>query len=44
MPRRKVIIDQDAMGPATTNLQAIALLLNAPEVDVLGIGVPTGDH
>lgn len=44
MPRRKVIIDQDAMGPATTNLQAIALLLNAPDVDVLGICVSTGDH
>lgn len=44
MPRRKVIIDQDAMGPATTNLQSIALLLNAPDVEVLGICVPTGDH
>jgi purine nucleosidase len=44
MPRRKVIIDQDAMGPATTNLQAVALLLNAPGVDVLGLCVSTGDH
>ena len=44
MPRRKVIIDQDTMGPATTNLQAVAMLLNAPDVDVLGICVSTGDH
>lgn len=42
--RRKVIIDQDTLGPAGTNLQAVALLLNAPEVDVLAITVPTGDH
>lgn len=44
MPRRKVIIDQDTLGPATTNLQSVALLLNAPDVDVLGLCVPTGDH
>lgn len=44
MPRRKVIIDQDTLGPATTNLQSVAMLLQAPEVDVLGICVPTGDH
>ncbi len=43
-PRRKVIIDQDTLGPASTNLQAIALLLNDPGVEVLGICVPTGDH
>ncbi|MEY4004651.1 MAG: hypothetical protein RLZZ221_747 [Verrucomicrobiota bacterium] len=42
--RRKVIIDQDTLGPAGTNLQAIALLLNAPDVEVLAITVPTGDH
>lgn len=44
MSRRKVILDQDTLGPAGTNLQSIALLLNAPDVDVLGICVPTGDH
>lgn len=43
MPRR-VIIDQDTYGPAGTNLQSIALLLHAPDVEVLGITVPTGDH
>ena len=42
--RRKVIIDQDTLGPATTNLQSIALLLQSPDAEVLGICVPTGDH
>jgi purine nucleosidase len=41
--RRKVIIDQDAFGPASSNLQAILMLLQAGDVDVLGITVPSGD-
>ncbi len=41
--QRKVIIDQDAMGPAGSNLQAILLLLQSPDVDLLGITVPSGD-
>ena len=41
--RRKVIIDQDAFGPAGSNLQAILLLLQAEDVDVLGITVTSGD-
>jgi inosine-uridine nucleoside N-ribohydrolase len=41
--RRKVIIDQDAYGPASSNLQAILLLLGAKDVDVLGITVTSGD-
>jgi inosine-uridine nucleoside N-ribohydrolase len=44
MPSRKVIIDQDCLGPASSNLQSVAMLLNAPDVEVLGICVPTGDH
>jgi inosine-uridine nucleoside N-ribohydrolase len=44
MATRKVIIDQDCFGPASTNLQSVAMLLNAPGVDVLGICVPTGDN
>ena len=32
--RRKVIIDQDTLGPATTNLQSIALLVQSPDVEV----------
>lgn len=43
-PRRKVILDQDTLGPASTNLQSIALIINDPGVEVLGICVPTGDH
>ncbi len=42
--RRKVIIDQDTLGPAGTNLQSVALIVNAPAVEVLGVGVVTGDH
>lgn len=42
--RRKVIIDQDTLGPATSNLQSVAMLVQAPEAEVLGICVPTGDH
>jgi inosine-uridine nucleoside N-ribohydrolase len=42
--RRKLLIDQDTLGPATTNLQSVALLLNAPDTTVLGLGVVTGDH
>ena len=41
--KRLVIIDQDAYGPAGSNLQAILLLLQAPEVDVLGITITSGD-
>ena len=41
--RRKVIIDQDAFGPAGSNLQAILMLLQAKDVEVLGITVPSGD-
>lgn len=41
--RRKIIVDQDAHGPASTNLQSIAMLIAAPEVDVLGICVVSGD-
>jgi inosine-uridine nucleoside N-ribohydrolase len=40
---RMVIIDQDAFGPAGSNLQAILMLLQASDVEVLGITVPSGD-
>jgi inosine-uridine nucleoside N-ribohydrolase len=43
MPTRKIIVDQDMLGPATSNIQSVVMLLNAPDVDVLGICVPTGD-
>ena len=41
--RRKVIIDQDCAGPGGTDMQSIALLLQSPEVEVLGITVVSGD-
>ena len=40
---RLVIIDQDAQGPAGSNLQAILLLLQASDVQLLGITVVSGD-
>jgi purine nucleosidase len=42
--KRKIIIDEDAAGPATTNQQAILSLIQSPETEVLGIGVVTGDQ
>ncbi|MDB5971570.1 MAG: Inosine-uridine preferring nucleoside hydrolase [Hydrocarboniphaga sp.] len=42
-PRRKIIIDQDAFGPASSNLQAILMLLQSPDVEVLGIVATSGD-
>jgi purine nucleosidase len=41
--KRKVIIDQDAAGPAGTDQQAILLLIQSPQTEVLGITVMTGD-
>src|ERR1700688_3865895 len=40
---RKIIIDQDAAGPAGTDQQAILLLIQSPQTEVLGITVVTGD-
>ena len=41
--RRKIIIDQDAAGPAGTDLQSTLLLIQSPQTEVLGITVVTGD-
>ncbi len=41
--KRKVIIDQDAYGPAGSNLQAILMLIQSPDVEVEGITVLSGD-
>jgi inosine-uridine nucleoside N-ribohydrolase len=41
--RRKVIIDQDAFGPGGPNLQPILMVLQSPDVEVLGITVESGD-
>jgi purine nucleosidase len=41
--RRKVIIDQDARGPATTDQQSMIVLLQSPNVEALGITIVSGD-
>jgi purine nucleosidase len=41
--KRKIIIDQDAAGPAGTDQQAVLLLIQSPQTEVLGITVVTGD-
>jgi inosine-uridine nucleoside N-ribohydrolase len=41
--KRLVIIDQDAYGPAGSNMQAILFLLQAPDVELLGITITSGD-
>jgi purine nucleosidase len=42
-PKEKVILDQDAFGPATSNLQGLLMFIQSPRVDVLGITVLSGD-
>src|SRR5947199_8207667 len=42
--RRKIIIDQDAGGPAGTDQQSMLLLIQSPQADILGITVVTGDQ
>src|SRR5580693_6907636 len=41
--KRKVIIDQDARGAATTDQQSILMFLQSPKVETLGITVVSGD-
>ena len=41
--KRKIIVDQDAAGPAGTDQQSILLLVQSPQTEVLGITVVTGD-
>ena len=43
-PARKVIIDQDSSGPATTDLLSVLALIQSPDTDVLGITVVSGDQ
>jgi purine nucleosidase len=42
--KRKIIIDQDAAGPAGTDQQSMLVLIQSPHADVLGITVVTGDQ
>ena len=41
--KRKIIVDQDAAGPAGTDQQSTLLLIQSPQTEVLGITVVTGD-
>jgi purine nucleosidase len=41
--RRMVIVDQDASGPAGSDMTALLVFLQSPQVKLLGITVVTGD-
>jgi inosine-uridine nucleoside N-ribohydrolase len=43
-PRRKVIINEDCSGPGGSNLQTVLLMIQSPQVEVLGITVVSGDQ
>jgi purine nucleosidase len=40
----KVIVDQDARGPATTDMQSILIFLQSEKFEVLGITTVSGDQ
>ena len=42
-PKRLVVIDQDGSGPGGSNQMAMMVLLQAPQVEVLGITMVTGN-
>ena len=42
--RRKIIINEDCSGPAGSNLQTLLVLIQSPQVEVLGITVVSGDQ
>ena len=42
-PKRLVVIDQDTSGPGGSNMMSLLVLLQAPQVDVLGVTVVTGN-
>jgi purine nucleosidase len=42
-PKLKVIVDQDARGPCSTDMQSILMFVQSPDVEVLGITVVSGD-
>src|SRR6478609_7101331 len=43
-PRRKIIINQDCSGPGGSNMQTLLVLIQSPQVEVLGITVVSGDQ
>ncbi len=42
--RRKVIVNEDASGPGGSNLQTVAVMIQSPQVEVLGVTVVSGDQ
>jgi inosine-uridine nucleoside N-ribohydrolase len=42
-PKRLVLIDQDGSGPGGSNQMSMMVLLQAPQVEVLGITIVTGN-
>ena len=43
-PRRKIVINEDCSGPGGSNMQTLALLIQSPQVEVLGITVVSGNQ
>ncbi len=43
-PPRKVIINEDCSGPGGSNMQTLMLVIQSPQVEVLGITVVSGDQ
>ena len=42
--RRKVIVNEDCSGPGGSNMQTLAVLIQSPQVEVLGVTVVSGDQ
>ena len=42
--KAKVIVDQDARGPASTDMQSVLMFAMAPQVEVLGVTLVSGDQ
>lgn len=42
--KQKVIVDQDARGPASTDIQSILMFAQSSDVEVLGISIVAGDQ
>src|ERR1700733_13014926 len=41
--KRMIIIDQDTSGPGGSNIMSMLVLLQSPQVEVLGITIVTGN-
>ena len=42
--RRKVIVNEDFSGPGGSNLQTLLIMVQSPQVEVLGVTVVSGDQ